>query len=344
MLSVAEILSKYHDVVVLSNSSITLDQFRQRYEEIFQLDLSRIRLQTTSLGTPAHVVKKLMESARYDVLYYQTNGSFFFSVAKRNIVNIQFPFMFPMNGLVDRLKLQNWKVRNVYSNFTKRVIEHTWNIPIQYVHYPYVDTSRYFPMKKESIILSVGRFFTGEKSGAHCKRQDILVEAFKQFMKKVPQERWRLVLVGSIDPGKDNEAYATRIADMAKGFPIKILHDATFNVLRQYYAHATVYWHAAGYGIDESREPTKVEHFGISTVEAMSSGAIPIVIGKGGQKEIIEDKKNGFLCETIDDIVENTYSVIKNDTMKANMQKQARERAQYFNKEKFEKTLLEMIS
>lgn len=343
LFSVAEIASEMHDVTVLVRQEMREEELRKRYEEAFRLDLTRVRFTRTSIGTDAPFWKKILETARYDMLYYLTDGSLFFSLAKRNILHIQFPFTFHIRGFTNRLKLANWNIRNANSLFTKRVVERAWEVPIQYVHYPYVDTQTFKPLAKEPMILSVGRFFTGERSGTHCKRQDVLVNAFARMVDQAGLTGWKLVLIGSVDPGEDNREYAEKVAEMAKGYPIKILHNATFDVLRQYYAHASIYWHAAGYQIDEQKEPKKVEHFGISTIEAMASGGVPIVVGKGGLKEIVEYGVNGFLWEDEDELISYTQKLIKDKVLLRTMQENARKRAGKFGKKQFAQTLREMV-
>ncbi len=37
-----------------------------------------------------------------------------------------------------------------------------------------------------------------------------------------------------------------------------------------------------------------LKHFGITTVEAMSAGAVPVVIDSGGQRETVDHEVNGF--------------------------------------------------
>ena len=45
----------------------------------------------------------------------------------------------------------------------------------------------------------------------------------------------------------------------------------------------------------------RVEHFGISVVEAMAAGAVPLAVGKGGVGEIITPGENGILWDTVAD-------------------------------------------
>ena len=75
----------------------------------------------------------------------------------------------------------------------------------------------------------------------------------------------------------------------------------------------------------------------MTTVEAMASGCVPVVIGKGGQKEIIEDGKNGFLCDGKEDIINRTNKLIKNIELANEMAAQAILRAGVFSTDNFRK-------
>ncbi len=55
--------------------------------------------------------------------------------------------------------------------------------------------------------------------------------------------------------------------------------DAPGAELADLYARASIFWHAAGLGEDAEDDPNRMEHFGISIVEAMSAGAVPVVLG-----------------------------------------------------------------
>lgn len=344
--SVAAALSGFAEVSVLIPTLISSskgDEIRKSYQRKFQLNLGKVKFIRTAIGTPRSAVQKILETARYDVLYYLTDGSLFFSLAKKNLLHIQFPFTFPITRLVDRVKLANWGVKNTNSAFTRTVVQKAWQIKIPYVHYPYVDAEEFVPLSKEKIILSVGRFFTGEQSQTHCKRQDVLVEAFRKLVDDGYAKGWRLVLIGSVDPGEDNAAYAKKVAALAKGYAIKIIHDAGYELLQQYYGHAALYWHAAGFEVDENKEPTKVEHFGISTLEGMASGAVPVVVGKGGQKEIVEHGTNGFLWYEVKELLSYSRILMENKGMREKLSQAARQRSLVFNKDRFIQTLQEMV-
>lgn len=330
--------------VLLRTHSKTPDEVRKKYSDLFGFDLNAVQFTQTSIGTSASFWKKLKETAAYDVFYYVTDGSLFFSLAKKNILHIQFPFSFPMKGLLNRIKLSNWSLKNSNSQFTRNVIQRFWNTTVQYVHYPCVDTTKFVPQKKEHIILSVGRFFSGEQSKMHCKRQDVMVDAFRSLSHEPTMKGWKLILAGDVDPGLDNEQYARNVAKSAAGYPIEILHKVSFSELLKLYGSASLYWHAAGYGVDENIEPTKVEHFGIAPLEAMSAGAVPLVVAKGGLPEIVENQLNGYLWDTISELQRATLHLAEDVQLRQKMSLHARERAEDFGVHQFEQVLKEMLS
>ena len=67
-----------------------------------------------------------------------------------------------------------------------------------------------------------------------------------------------------------------------------------------------------------------MEHFGISTVEAMSAGAVPIVYRGGGQVEIVRDDENGMLWKTIDELTTKTRTIIEDSSLYMRLSKKHR--------------------
>ncbi len=102
--------------------------------------------------------------------------------------------------------------------------------------------------------------------------------------------------------------------------------------LKKLYGESMIYWHASGFGEDD---PKKFEHFGITAVEAMAAGAIPIVINKGGLTEIVEDGKSGYLWDSTDQLKDQTLEVIKNDYLRQKMMEEGQRKARDFSKETF---------
>lgn len=338
ILDCAASLSQTHHVVIAVPSVKNTATLKKKYEQFFGLDLSQVDFIESPLGTSTSFFKKLWWTKHWDVLYYLTDGSLFFSLAKKNILHIQFPFTFAKKAPLERLKLSNWHVKNTNSYFTKNVIEQSWQTPIDLVHWPLIQThTTKSQLPKEKIILNVGRFFRH----LHSKRQDVLVDIFTHLNRAQPSvvKGWKLVLVG----GVEDETYFEQVKKQAEGWPIEFHTDVDRTTLESWYQRASIYWHATGYDIDEGKEPEKVEHFGISTVEAMSYGCVPIVIGKGGQKEILGDELGEWLWQTQTDCVEKTLAVIQAADRRNKVSQLAQERTKVFGKARFEKQLNSMV-
>lgn len=347
LFDVARILATRHQVQVaipitkFPRQSAHIPEFltsiRRKYEAFLNESLERVEFVATPLGTSASFWQKLKWTAQFDVMYYATDGSLFFSLAKRNILHIQVPLQLAKNAPLERLKLFNWSVKNTNSEFTKQVIERSWQTRINFVHHPMVDLSFPKRVKKEKIILSVGRFFRQ----LHSKRQDILVEMFKELRTRHPQvsKGWKLVLIGAVEDAE----YANQISTLSKGLPIEVLHQVSRFQLLEWYAKASIYWHAAGFGVDETETPEKVEHFGISTVEAMAMGEAPVVLGKGGQKEILGEELKEWSWQTTAEGADKTARLMEDTQLRQSVSELAQVRARLFDAQQFESTLWQMV-
>ena len=111
--------------------------------------------------------------------------------------------------------------------------------------------------------------------------------------------------------------------------------DCPYGELMDLYSRAKIFWHATGYGVDENADPDKMEHFGITTVEAMSYGAVPVVINKGGQKETVAHGETGFLWNTEEECVAATEKLIRDDGLRQRLARGASVRADLFSIEEF---------
>ncbi len=323
-------------------SEKTIAHIREQYTQFLSRSLKKLNFVACPFGTAAFSLNKVFWTHQFDAFYAVTDGSLFFSLAKQNLLHIQIPFINQMNSVSNRLKLANWQTKNTNSLFTRSVIERTWQTKIQTVLQPMVSTDQLYVKPsdfnlKETVILNVGRFFRQ----LHCKRQDVLVQAFAQLLELNPELRdsWRLVLIGSVE----DKSYARQVAQLAKHLPISIHHQVTRAELSSWYKRAAIYWHATGYEIDETLHPEKVEHFGISTVEAMAAGCAPVVINKGGQREILTNGLQPYLWDALEDCVAKTNELITNPIKLHHVQLMAQERAQQFNQAHFEQQVLAMV-
>jgi glycosyltransferase involved in cell wall biosynthesis len=178
---------------------------------------------------------------------------------------------------------------------------------------------------KRPVILSVGRFFL--PGTGHNKKQLELVEAFRRLNER-GTTGWELHLVGGCSP--EHAAYLEQIREAAMGLPVVIHPDATGAELRGLYAQASILWHAAGLNEDIERHPERYEHFGITTVEAMSAGAVPVVIDAAGQAEIVDQGVSGYRFRTLDELVRRSEVLIANPGWRRELAHAAQQRAQAF--------------
>jgi len=346
LLDCARIAAEKHDVYIglpqATGEDSDYELVKKKYELFLGHSLADVQFIHTPIFSQLKPSQKLFWTKQFDCLYYLTDGSLFFSLAPTNILHIQIPLQLNKVGLIERLKLANWSIKNTNSEFTKQVIERSWQTKINLVHYPMVDIPQsqqveHWLTQKQKMILHVGRFFTHQ----HSKRQDALAEFFIHLLQQYPQETrgWELVMIGSVE----NEAYAQRIKTIAAGYPIKILHQVDRSELLKYYQRASLYWHATGLGLDETKYPEKMEHFGISTIEAMAHGCLPIVIGKGGQVEILGEQLSGFLWQTESECLNKTIGQITDAKSRRLNQKMAYERSHLFSEQVFRHKLFSMI-
>ncbi len=341
LFDVASTVATRHEVYIaipkqLVESVETLEQIKKSYEAFLNYSLEAVTFVPSVLKT-GPVLEKLSETKQYDYLYYATDGSFFFSAARKNNLHIQIPFTNKLS-FFEKMKLGSWQIKNTNSNFTKEVIENSWQTKVSYVHHPLVSLDEIQPGKnKENIILHVGRFF----KQLHSKRQDVLVVLFRALIEqhKDALKNWKLVLVGKVE----DTAYLDEVISLAKGYPIEIKIDVSRSELIELYKKAKIYWHATGYKVDEVTHPEMVEHFGISTIEAMAGGCVPVVINKGGQKEILGEGLTELLWNTEEECLAKTLSLIDSSTTYAELQKKSLEAVEKFSKPHFESVLWEMF-
>jgi glycosyltransferase involved in cell wall biosynthesis len=164
------------------------------------------------------------------------------------------------------------------------------------------------PGVKNKTILSVGRFFNS--ANTHAKRQLDLIQAFKALQQTLHSPDWRLVLVGGCRP--EDQDYFESIEAEAKGFPIDVLCNLSGHELNRAFSSASFYWHATGLGESATRHPARFEHFGISVVEAMNAGAVPLVLNIGGPSEIVRSGVDGIHWQTLDQLASETKDLIEN--------------------------------
>lgn len=240
-------------------------------------------------------------------------------------------------------RMDSYTLKLSISGFVQAWTSQRWGVP-SHVLYPPADTA-FDEVPKEDLVLSVGRFAVG----GVLKRQFEMVDSWAQLqgplqgpglqglegaLQGVPAS-WNYVCTGSSGAGPEEEVYTQNVRALGQACGAQVEANAEWDKLRGWYERAKIFWHAAGLGVDESRRPQEVEHFGIVTVEAMAAGCVPLVINKGGPAEVVRHGVDGFVCEDMAGLRHYTSLLARNEPLRQQMSRAARERAQGFSHEAF---------
>jgi len=230
------------------------------------------------------------------------------SLARQSFLVVQFPErpLDPRLSIRLRQYFGIWSYRRciVYSDFVGRWLRLRWHRRSTVLH-PLIKLGAFDSSPKQNLILSVGRFFASR----HCKRQDVLIEAYKMLPRTI-RDTWRLVLAGGVADNEEDFAYLKRLQQDAAGHNIEIDIDVPQSRLEELYRRASLFWHATGFG-RLTTEPEKAEHFGMTTLEAMSFGAVPMVFPDGGQLEIVTPSV-GLFWRTTTELAQLTERLAEN--------------------------------
>jgi glycosyltransferase involved in cell wall biosynthesis len=343
VLDTALVYARTHQVTIAlpaGNAGADLSKIRRKYEDFLGKDLSGLMWKISPLGVGGESWwRRWGWSSKFDVMYYVTDGSAFLSLAKKSIMHIQVPLLLGKKRGWEKIKFNSFRVVNTNSYFTKKIVERYWGIKVNLVCQPGVMVEELMTKQvvKNKTILHVGRFF----ANLHTKNQEVLVQFFRQLREQYPEvaRGWRLVLIGSVE----SEEYLRRVQQVARGLPVQILTAISRADLVKYYQQAAIYWHATGWQAQEWKEPEKMEHFGISTVEAMAAGAAPVVLAKGGQREILGKNLHQWGWETMGECIEKTVALMKEPALRAQVSELAVRRAGHYAYKNFEKRCWGML-
>ncbi len=348
--TIAEVLASEHDVTLLGPAPI--DEVRTM--ERLGVDLRRCRHRRVCDDAEASAA-----SADYDVF---VNGTYLSTAINRAAIGwyyVHFPERPPSwrswarHGagvagvralrhprLPKRLKdaqtafdrrVRRTEFRPTYqhylanSRFTAGWVERLWGVPCE-VLYPPVPIE-IAAGSKRPLVLNVGRFF--DPRLGHSKRQLELIEAFATL----DLAGWELALAGGCDAASREYALAARRA--AVGRPIDVHVNARGDVVRRLFSEASIYWHAAGLGSDPERQPHQFEHFGITVVEAMAAGAVPLVFGAAGPAEIVRDGVDGHHWHDVAELAELTLALAGAPAERARLSANAQAHALTFSAARF---------
>src|SRR3989344_3405788 len=304
ILSLAECVGNTHEVSVMWNSKEDLLEAGER----FGINLSKINFAANIFSKNVGFLKRQIESRKFDILIVLSDGSVPLVSSKKLFLHFQQPIPGKKINLKTKLKLK--RVSRVFCNsyFTKKFIDDRFGLNSIVIYPPIILHPK--KVKKENIILHVGKFRAMGSTSSDFKKQHVMVEVF-------------------------NKMVFDEFKKKAVGEPIEFLINKTNDELWDIYSRAKIYWHASGFGENVDEHPELAEHFGISTVEAMGAGAVPVVYSAGGQKEIVENNINGFLWNSLEEFEEKTLLLVHENKILENMAKEAKMRAADFAGDRF---------
>jgi glycosyltransferase involved in cell wall biosynthesis len=240
------------------------------------------------------------------------------------------PLLKPMAAALDRRYEHCYNLFICNSRFSESWLQEYWGIEPErraVLYPPVAHDATWSPDlydQKKNIILLVSRF---------DPRKNML-EAVEYFVTNENRfSAWRLVVAGSCSD--NDKEYYNRVALASRGHRVDIRPNLPKPELDELYQGASIFWHAMGLATDENSCPIEVEHFGITTVEAMSAGAVPVVIDKGGQREIVDDGITGFRWRTPDELGNVTQKLIADPALRRALAVSAVEKSNTYSLEAF---------
>lgn len=309
ILGIALALAERDDVRVLFPAPISRDSVLR----LFPIPMNGLELGT---APRSGLVRELLDLARPERVVVQATEVPRLKGMRDAHLVCEFPFQRRL-GPGSRLRLAAFRSIVANSAYTAKWIERRWGRRARVLHPPV------FPVparEKRPWIVAVGRFADGGRS----KRQLEMVRTFRRLV-EAGLDGWELHLVGTAQTPE----YAFRVVQEAEGLPVVLHLDASREELEAVCGAASLFWHFTGAGEDPEAAPERMEHFGIATVEAMSAGAVPVVVDRGGQPEIVQEG-TGLLWSTFEECAEATMRLCRDAELRARLAERARQRAADF--------------
>lgn len=196
-------------------------------------------------------------------------------------------------------------------------------------------------MDRRPWIVSIGRF-QAPREGAPHKNQLVLVDAFAQLQQRAVGPV-QLHLIGALGDDPEDRAFFERVEERGAGREVFLHPNLSSKELTSLTGSATLYWHAQGFGTDLSAAPEAQEHFGISTVEAMAAGAVPLVYATAGPREVVAPVSDLLMWSTVADLIETSARLLKSEDL-TSLRSACRARSERFSEQRFVAEIREICS
>lgn len=217
----------------------------------------------------------------------------------------------------------------VYSKYAQEAARKYWGMEAEVYTSP-IDTRKFRSGEKEKWVLTVGRF-------DQEKNLPFLVDAFAES--GLAAEGWQFHVVGAVQ----DEAVLKQVNHARRHFGIEdsvIVHVAVpFDELVSLYSKSMLYWHAKGWNATPG-QPWLYEHYGISPVEAMASGCVPVLY-RGGN---LVDHYDRFLWTNKEALIGYSLALAHDPERWERESKRAQKKAQAYDVERRKDDLLGIMA
>ncbi|MFZ2153306.1 MAG: glycosyltransferase [Microgenomates group bacterium] len=292
--------------------SLVLPEF-----SVTNLKNSAIKLENATILSHQITINHFQNKISYKFVYQPLTSSVWFK-SKLPLKLYHYPFQNKLFSLlrsgtfVDlKNNLKGFHKIFATSVYTQQWIQKYWHIKSSLLYPPVpLLVSRHNPKKKQ--ICSIGRFTTLGNN----KKHEVMIQAFKQLI-DAGLLGWELHLAGGLGNEPTSQQYAQNLQHQIGSYPIFLHFSPPRSFIKQMLSESTIYWHAAGFGLDRDKYPEQFEHFGITPLEAISAGCVPVVFAGGGLTEVVtsiglDPKLHTF--HTIPELVSHTKKIIKDRT------------------------------
>ena len=222
---------------------------------------------------------------------YESKSSFikrFFLIPRIILARLWQKALFLFLKSADKIICVSNAVKDIYkgSGLSEKKLTAMYNLPPK--------AHKIVSHKNSKTVLYIGKLSYG-------KGTDLLIEAYKIVKKKIPQVK--LILAGP-------KSESIGIIPKEITYLGKLKHNEVLGL----YKKADVY-------VSPSRWPEPLSR---STLEALSFGLPLVVSNKGGNKEVVEDKINGFIVELqTDKLAEKIIEILENKEKRIKMRKKS---------------------
>lgn len=286
-----------YEITLLSSPSFT-----KSIEDLCEIfGLAPTTKWTLKIINSENEVRAFCKTKNFDLFVNFTFCSSLENQALNGIYCVMFPQM------IDKAESERLKTYNhilCISEFSNIYIEKYWgdefavNVLPPPISSSHMNSKEIHFNEKEKLILTVGRF----NVDGHCKCQFEAIQTFNRLkLNKIIGDEWRFILVGNLNPGKENLQYFESCKDEA-GPGVSLQQNVSFETLQELYTRASVLWQFTGVTLRNGSIPQHCEHLGLVSMDAMRYGTLPVMYQRSGAAYIINHAETGFAFDTYSEL------------------------------------------